>query len=164
MDDSVYLKRRLEAIEYFNHIPVRKVDLQEYVKLDEDNITWNYLEYNEIRKKHLSANGLDALQCGTLACVAGWLLTMPAYQEWAQRQQYDTDGNFMTLLTKFLGLPLYKNKDENDTTAYLKFFSHRWESPYDQKHCYDIEYVTDHTLAVNRLQHLVSQPIVNYEG
>jgi len=68
---EVYLKRRRLARDYFLHVPEERVNLGNYTDGKDEQL---------FRKMV----GLDALKCESVACLAGWLWTMPEYQDWAR--------------------------------------------------------------------------------
>lgn len=64
--------------DYMLNIPNYKVDMSTFFTgIDED--------------KFLTYEGLDALKCHTVACLAGWIMTMPEYREWVRKNHPHTD-------------------------------------------------------------------------
>ena len=127
------LKRRRLALDYFCQIPDEKVTLQHYV---------NGRGNPAAEHQHLHSEGLDALQCGTMACLAGWLWTMPEYRDWCRERGIKITNAFNT--SQYLGCPrsagiFCRRCNGVDGPAAL---------------CRD---VTDKTLALRRLEKLVGE-------
>jgi hypothetical protein len=128
-----YLKRRGLALDYFRHIPDEKVLLHHYV-----DGRGSY----KAEHRHFQSEGLDALQCGTMACLAGWLWTMPEYRDWCRERRMQITNPFNTC--QYLGCRMATG-----------IFSRR---------CNGVDGpaalrgdVTDKTLAVRRLEKLVAE-------
>lgn len=68
---EVYLKRRMLARDYFMHVPEERVLLNKFTQ-GPDLLLFR------------TAIGFDALKCNAVACLAGWLWTLPEYREWAE--------------------------------------------------------------------------------
>lgn len=143
---AVILKRRQAARDYWLQIPPRKVDvsLAHYVTMDSSSVDPMRPLATSPAEQHLSACGLDALQCGTFACVAGWLFTMPEYRDYRAQHmpdksmQMDIDDN-VDCLCEFLGVSRYSNTFT--TVNYVemmkygsrqRFAGHEWEIGLDR--------------------------------
>src|SRR5215203_3588212 len=127
------LKRRRLALDYFRQIPDEKVLLEHYVDGRNNPAA---------EQRHLQSEGLDALQCGTMACLAGWLWTMPEYRDWCRERRIQIANSFNT--AQYLGC-----------REVAGIFSRR---------CNGVDgpaalcrNVTDKTLAVRRLEKLVAE-------
>jgi hypothetical protein len=133
----VFLKRRMEARDYFLNIPAARVNLDK----------WVMAPTAEQEFHHRRAVGLDAMQCGAVACLAGWLWTMPSYQDWVKTSTAYDHHDSAVLLERYLGVqysggssmterPFTCRVDLNDQKAGDK---------------------TDYQLAVERLEALVAE-------
>ena len=94
------------------------------------------------QQRHFQSEGLDALQCGTMACLAGWLWTMPEYRDWCRERRIQITNSFNTC--QYLG-----------SREVQGIFSRRCNRVDGLGAlCHD---VTDKTLAVRRLEKLVAE-------
>jgi hypothetical protein len=128
---EVYRKRRRLALDYWNQIPPAKVY---------PGLRWFIGGTGKEIQQHEGAVGLDALSCGTVACVAGWLYTMPEFREWTGTQFDDGTYNHLYALERFLGVQdsrLFRERDDADD----KFG----------------EGLSDHEVGRRRLQQLVGE-------
>jgi hypothetical protein len=133
LSSEARLKRRRLALDYFSQIPEEKVLLQHYI---------DGRESPEAEQRHLQSEGLDALHCGTIACLAGWLWTMPEYRDWCREARMQIANSSNT--SQYLGC-----------REIAGIFSRRCngvDGPAAM--CPD---VTDKTLAVRRLEKLVAE-------
>ena len=133
LSSEARLKRRRLALDYFRHIPEEKVLLKHYV---------DGRKHPEAEQRHLQSEGLDALECGTLACLAGWLWTMPEYRDWCRERHMQIANSFNT--SQYLGC--------RQTAGIFSRRCNGVDGPAAM--CPD---VTDKTLAVRRLEQLVAE-------
>lgn len=89
---GVKVKWRRLALDYFRQIPDEKIRLEHYV---------DGRGSPAAEQRHFQSEGLDALQCGTMACLAGWLWTMPEYRDWCRERRIQITSSFNT--SQFLG-------------------------------------------------------------
>ena len=134
---AIYLKRRCLAKDYFQQIPDERVGLNGWVRGTEAQCA-----------QHRTSIGLDALRCQTVACLGGWLMTMPEYREWVAQLKRPS-GQFLSNLRMYLGL--------SDTPTYgeTRVFNGRCtlnDGPDARNPA-----VTDKTLALRRLDRLIAE-------
>jgi len=72
------LKRLELCRDYFNQTKPEKVDLSSYVR---SAFAVNTTQHNRLVEKHIHTIGQGWQSCGSVACLAGVLLTMPEVQE-----------------------------------------------------------------------------------
>lgn len=133
MDPAVYLKRRRLARDYVLHVPDNRVALNEFVTGDMDQFR--------------QMEGLDALRCQTVACLAGWLWTLPEYRDYARTHHASICD--LGTLNKWLGLG--HGKYGADPCPYP--FGARVESGMKGEDAP----VSDKTIALRRLDALVAE-------
>jgi hypothetical protein len=142
---SVYLKRRMLARDYLAQIPAEVINLDDWVQPREEVAIGGR---KPVIEAHLQANGLDALKCGSVACLAGWLWTMPEYKEWSLKAcgqpMHDSHA-----LRAWLGLDRYDPCHE-------EIFSAARGCYYDDG---VKEGTSDKDLALNRLDHIIKEAL-----
>lgn len=118
LNKPMFLERRKELLEYMKKIPQEKVNLNTYV-LSENGST----EGDDVRR-HLKAVGYEALECGTIGCLAGWMYTMPSYVKY--REDQGLNPGCVSLCTGdmevFLGMkdqytPLFRARMEEESVG-----------------------------------------------
>ena len=130
---GIYLKRQHLAQEYFRQIPESRIELSSWIFGTDAQC-----------EAHLASCGLkDALACNTVACLAGWLFTMPEFCEWRPPNR---DGLLSRLedLGAFLGIE-YRSRVFSMRSTYI-------DGPDARNPA-----VTDKTLAHRRLDRLIRE-------
>jgi hypothetical protein len=142
---SVYLKRRMLARDYLAQIPAEVINLDDWVQPREEVAIGGR---KPVIEAHLQANGLDALQCGSVACLAGWLWTMPEYKEWCQKVWHQPMHE-SSALRVWLGLDRYDPCHEELFSAARGCF-------YDDSIS---EGASDKDLALHRLDQIIKEAL-----
>ena len=133
---AIYLKRRCLAKDYFQQIPDERVGLNGWVRGTEAQCA-----------QHAASVGLDALTCDTVACLAGWLWTLPEYREWV-RAQPEGYVESCRLLQRFLGI----DRRQRDSSSVFWPRNVRYDGADASNPA-----ISDKTLALRRLDRLIAE-------
>jgi len=140
---QVFLKRRKMIHNYMQHIPQDRVNLDVFI----DGSSTDAVEYKDQVKAHYKAIGLSVLNCGTVGCLAGWLLTMPDIaNEFPNAKPAGILG--LRELEAYIGFRI------NEVYAHATFcmpFSSRTESEFRGRY----KELNDWQIAIDRCQKLV---------
>lgn len=71
------LRRLKAALKYFKRVPEERVDLSRTCITKTDS--------EQSHRKFARAIGIENVPCGSLACLGGWLHTMPDYKKWREK-------------------------------------------------------------------------------
>ena len=138
-----YLARRRAARKFFESIPDSQVDLADWVRED------HYAEHFQ-----LSVEG--AIQCGSVACLAGWLFIMPEYRAWClQRGHVAATPN---ALKEWLGIE-HRINEAHD--VFNSPFVCRYSGLYDDPNAGNL---SDKEIAEERLTLLINEAIEAARG
>ena len=140
---KVYLARRRAARKFFEAIPDAQVDLADWVRED------HYADHFQLPVE-------GAIQCGSVACLAGWLFIMPEYRAWClQRGHVAATPN---ALKQWLGIPDLSNEAHD---VYNSPFALRFSGLYDDDNA---DVLSDKEIAEERLTLLINEAIEAMRG
>lgn len=155
--EAAYAARRAAALEYVQSLPQERINLDVFIESDEFD-TEKFARTRrpiEIREMHLLAAGLEHIPCGSIACLAGWLVTMPRYRAWEQQQfpHHRTLSvvGIMDRLAWFLGCDVQK--------AQQYYFSLLFE---DERKLVRQGVLTQKQIAIARIEQLQYEPYRHY--
>ena len=131
-----YLARRRAARKFFEAIPDAQVDLADWVRED------HYADHFQLPVE-------GAIQCGSVACLAGWLFIMPEYRAWClQRGHVAATPN---ALKQWLGIPDLSNEAHD---VFNSPFVCRYSGLYDDDNA---DVLSDKQIAEERMHLLIEE-------
>ena len=147
-----HLMHRKALLEYMRCIPEKKVHLNAYVSVD-DSYYMSEAAKRLAFDEHIETKGLSALACGTVGCLAGWMVTMPEFHEWRERHGIfkPRNGDFwhVTVLLTFIGFTVTEHQ-----RVYEKYDSGQPFSSRTAREEFDG--LSDHAAAIRRCERLVA--------